>query len=454
MKSGKGTVIAAAVMALSAVNHVAAADLLAPGLYRLVAGAHREAAPLPPVEGESHQDRFEHAIPDAARVRYAMVSRDETAGLNTLVFLSDAADAYGDTPGRRTCQAYAFPNWNDYATARPFCRIAIGGDDARVAATADGFTIGYENVKRHIGATRVPAVRAPTAEEAGICAIADVCAREAYGSTLNQYEVTHYRDRFVLIEPHAYRDLLFVARPVPMLAAARSSTRIGEVGAGSFVAVIDRDGEGYGIERIAADGTRTRGWLDRDALEPLQWIDQSVTLPGLRFQVGVLPAEDEEGAVLPVALAVLDATTGARRQVLRDIEAGPTQASPDLLQTVDANFDGAPDLRLPGLSGGAGPNATSNILLFDRAQQRFVLDPVLSDLSQLDIDAPSRSILSFQRGGCCTHLAETYRYMEGQLVLVEQITTSLSADGRHEETSTGRLIDGKMVYRTRRTRAR
>lgn len=454
MKSGKGAAIAAAVIALLGVNHVAAADLLPPGLYRLVEGAHREAEPLPPVQGESHQDRFEHAVPDVARVRYALVARDDAAGLNTLVFLSDAAGAYGDTPGRRTCQAYAFPDWNDYTTARPFCRIAIGADDARVASTDDGFTISYENVKRHVGATRVPAVRAPTAEEAGICAIADVCAREAYGSTINQYEVTHYHDRFVLLAPHAYRDLLFVPRPVPMLASARSVTAIAEIDAGSFVAVIDRDGEGYAIERIAADGTRAGGWLDRDVLEPLQWIEQSVTLPGMRFRVGVLPGEDEEGAVLPIALEVLDATTGARRQVLRDLDADATRASPDLLQVVDANFDGAPDLQLSGLSGGAGPNATSNIILFDRAQQRFVLDPELSALPQLEIDPASRSILSFQRGGCCAHSVETYRYIDGHLVLAEQTTTSLSADGRHEETSTDRLINGKMVYRTRRARAR
>jgi hypothetical protein len=177
---------------------------------------------------------------------------------------------------------------------------------------------------------------------------------------------------------------------------------------------------------------------------------QAATTPQSTFRAGV--EQGEEGARL-TAIEVLDARTGQRRQVLRDFEADPIRDGDALLQTVDANFDGHLDLLAPGMSGGAGPNSTSNVFLFDPASGAFVYAAALSALPQLSINAHDRTLTSASRGGCCSHAAETYRYRDGALQQVGSWEETLSADGEYVETTRGTWRNGRMQYRTTRTRA-
>ncbi|MCF7752580.1 hypothetical protein KQ945_17610 [Bacillus subtilis subsp. subtilis] len=430
------------------------AQLLQPGLYRQVPDAHLLATPATPGAGQAYRQRYEHAVPAAAQVRYAFVSRDPQAQMNKLVFVTAADYHYDINSANRLCPAYAFPNWNDRSQARPFCRTTIGPSDSEAALdwTATQFSLRWADRKRALGSVQVPPQRAPTQEEAGACAISDVCPADAYGRLVNQVEVVHASDRFELQQPRHYVDVLYLAVGVPVHAQADATdagTR-GSLPAGSYVAVLTRTPQWYQIERIAQDGRSSRGWIERDAVVPLEWVAQTATVPGYRFDLGY--QRDDEGTVL-AAIAVMDAATGQRVQVLRDFASDPLDAAADVLQQVDVNADGHPDLLVPGLSGGAGPNSTSNVFLFDPDTGAFVHDAFLSGLPQLSVDAQNRRITTASRGGCCSHTSATYRYHDGRLQQVGSWEETLSADGTHLETTQGALHNGRMRYRTTRVRA-
>lgn len=430
----------------------AASDLLQPGLYALQPDAYLLAAPATPAAGESYQQRYAHAVPASARVRYAFVSRDPQAQLNKLVFVTDPAYRYDINSTHLLCPAYAFPGWNAYSDAQPYCRTNIGANDREAALdwTATGFSVRWADRKQLQGTVQVPPQRAPTADEAGACAIADVCAADAYGRQINQYEVVHLSDRFSLQQPRNYVDVLHVDRALPLYAQSSDAASVATIAAGSYLAVLQRTPAWYQVEQIGQDGSAVRGWIDRDAVSTLAWVAQAAATPGATFRAGV--ERDEDGARL-TAIEVLDASTGQRRQVLRDFETDSVGDGDALLQVVDANFDGHPDLLAPGMSGGAGPNSTTTVFLFDPAIGAFVHDATLSALPQLSINAQDRSITSASRGGCCWHASETYRYRDGTLQRVSRWEEALSADGAHVETTRGTWRNGRMQYHTTRTRA-
>ncbi|MFG6108677.1 hypothetical protein [Stenotrophomonas nematodicola] len=371
-----------ALAAVLASAEAAPVDLLQPGLYRLDPEAYLSAPPAIAPPGQAYRQRVEHALPVAAKVRYAYISRDRQAGLNKLVFVTDADDRDDGNPVHRLCQAYAFPGWNARSDAQPFCRTHIGtdGSEAVIEWTATRFTVRWDDQKRATGTEQVPAVRTPTPEEAGICAIADVCAPEAYGRSIQHYEVTHYRDGFALAQARDYQDVLYLPNAIALHAHAGQEGGGTPLAAGSFVAVLARTPSWYRVEQVAADGGSTTGWIDRDALSRPLWVEQAASAPGFRFRLGFERDTQDEARRLLTAIEVLDARTGERVQVLRDFDTEPVLAGEsDLLQVVDADADGHPDLLLPAWSGGAGGEGTFNVFVFDPATHRFVFDPARSD---------------------------------------------------------------------------
>lgn len=439
----------------------AAQRLLEPGVYRLDPEAYRATTSAAPGPGESILDRYVHAVPAAARVRYAFVSRAADAALNKLVFVTDPAYRYDINSDNLLCPAYAFPGWNERSDAEPFCRTNIGANDREVALdwTATAFSLRWQDRKRLLRSEQIPPQRKPTGDEIGACAVAGVCAPAAYGSTVNYYEIVHATDGFTLQTPRDYQDVLYIAATVPTYAQPASGWATGRLRAGTYVAVISRDSEWLQVDQIDQGGAATSTWLSRDELTPAKWIVQHAETDTLRFRLAIErdaddadASADTEGGV-PVAVEIRDADTGTRRQILRDFSADRIEGSADVLQLVDANFDGFPDLLIPGMSGGAGPNSTQNVFLFDPAHQRFVFDAALSGMSQLSIDAASRTVSTASRDGCCGYTSETYRYAGKALELIGSESSAMTGDGRYQEITRGTLRNGRMVYRTTRTRA-
>ncbi len=445
-----------ALLGLILAGSAPAQQLLPPGIYRLqppVAASAASAASAP-AANERIRDRFEHALPAAAKVQYAFVSRDARAGLNKLVFVTDAGYRHDINSADKLCPAYAFPGWNQRSAAQPFCRTNISPDRSEAALEWDsaGFTLRWPADKRHLGSESIAPQRRPSAEEAGACAISDVCEPAAYGTTINRYEVIHYSDRFALQAARDYVDVLNVRRPVPVHALDAAGPITGELAAGSYVAVTAQDAQGFRIEQVSIAGSTTPGWIVWDDVVQPQWIEASAATADFRFRLAFEPSEDDDTATL-VAIEVRDASTGKRLQLIRDFSTEPVAGASDLLQLVDANFDGWLDLQVPAWSGGAGPNDTRNFFLFDPASRRFVFDEALSALTQVSIDGASSTVTSASRGGCCSHSVETYRYIGNELELVGSEEESLSADGRYWLTTRGERLKGAMRYRTSKRRA-
>lgn len=446
--------LADAAPVLATTQHPQEETLLEPGIYHLDSDAWRQVPVQPPVSGEVVKQRAEHAVPANAQVRYAFVSRDVERRLNKVVFLTASAYHYDINSDDTLCPAYAFPGWNFRSDAEPYCRTNIGDSDreARFEWGATRFSVSWNDRKRLLYTEKIPAQRKPTGEEYGSCVIGGSCPTEAFGTTISHYLQIHRRDDFVLEQRRAYMDALYLPNEASLHTESAADSPVRTLNAGSHVAVLERTPEWYRIESVATDGRIEQGWLNRDALATPVWKTQAAATAAFRFRVGMTPAEDVDGSVVPSVVEVLDAATMARVQVIRDFYADPVAADGDVLQLVDANFDGHPDIVLPGMNGGAGPNSVDNVFLFDPVSQRFVYDATLSSLPQLSIDPVAKTLTSSVRNSCCDHASETYRYRDGKLRLIESWSERLSPDGEYTLTTRGRLHNGRMKYSTVRHR--
>jgi hypothetical protein len=196
------------------------------------------------------------------------------------------------------------------------------------------------------------------------------------------------------------------------------------------------------------------GWVApacaQDEADEGRWVVQLATTPDHRFRVWAFVSRDARAAADKVE--VEHRGSGVVVQLIDGIGGmGMHRPANTLLDVVDVNFDGHPDLVVAAGDGGAGPNNTDNFYLYDPRTRRYVFHEVLSSLTQVVIN-PDHSITSSSRGSCCSHLSETYRFVGGQLTLVASWEESLTADGAWIETTKGRLRGGKMRYQVKRQR--
>ncbi|VEB50706.1 putative nitrite reductase [Salmonella enterica subsp. enterica] len=76
----------------------------------------------------------------------------------------------------------------------------------------------------------------------------------------------------------------------------------------------------------------------------------------------------------------------------------------------DVNFDGYPDLSIV-TELLAGPDAPVQTWLYDPAKQRYVDAPAsYQEITSPEIDAEHKQIVSYWRGGCCSHGVNVYRW--------------------------------------------
>ncbi|MDQ0142894.1 XAC2610-related protein [Cupriavidus necator] len=296
---------------------------------------------------------------------------------------------------------------------------------------------------------RIPPERTPTQDDRIGCLLG-VCDPAAYGKWIDRVEVTYRTDRFTLEKVRPYRDIVFLENAVPVFDSRERTGNSSQLKAGTFVAVLDRQAEWFEVDYFE-HGNARHGWIDRDDVVPVQWVAQRATTRDFRFRVGVVPGDSGTDAPQPVAIEVLNRNSGQRLQVLRDFESDARYAQGEkAIEVLDANFDGHPDIAISGMSGGAGPNSTTNVFLYDPVRRQFRFSPDLSELTQLWIDKKTRTVHSAQRGGCCSHYSEVYRYVRGKLTLV--FSQNEYANGEWVISTTGRLRNGKMFYREHRRR--
>ena len=119
------------------------------------------------------------------------------------------------------------------------------------------------------------------------------------------------------------------------------------------------------------------------------------------------------------SIQVIDIRTDKTIQTIV-VDGYPEVGEPEeLLEVVDANFDGLPDISVPFMGGGAGPNNSINFYLFDQSKKRFVYQKKLSSLTQVSFNK-NRTISSAYRNGCCDHIDETWRFNGRQLTVISR----------------------------------
>jgi hypothetical protein len=198
---------------------------------------------------------------------------------------------------------------------------------------------------------------------------------------------------------------------------------------------------------LACLGAGAPARAEQEAPQPT-WVEQRVLTADFAFAAHAT-LDDEEWSTV-YGIRIVDRKTGATVQEIQVNDALPTRRRlAELVRVVDANFDGRPDIAVPYNDGGAGPNFVDQFYLFDPRRGQFVLDEVLSGLSQPSVN-PDGTITSGSRGGCCRHSGATYRYVKGRLTLVAEVDESMSADGKWVETTTRRLVNGKWQRRFKR----
>jgi hypothetical protein len=438
-----------------------AADPVVSGIYRIEAGQPPSAASAiaadPEVGPGHYTEYFEPVLPLAAQVRYAVVAR------------APVLDGY-DEPGYRLAfladKAYEYDGYRNrvnvaYASSEDGVFHAIYSSGLQFQWEDASFTIRRPDETRSIGSEFIEPTREPRPEEIGVCTLGGPCAADAFGTLINHYERTHYADRFVLETARDYRDILHLEKTVPFYRQADRATPQGAIEAGTFVAILAQGVEWNEIEQVAMDGRVTHGWVNRDDLVEVRWVEQLAGTAALRFRLAYpVPKEDSDyydpdAVANPIAIEVLDRATGQRLQVLRDFysESRYRPSDEETLSVLDANFDGQPDISIPAFDGGAGPNSSDNFFLFDAASNRFVFNEELSSLTQTVVDAEHQTITSASRGSCCDHSASTWRFIDGKLTEVASWHEFLSwdeNDGDWIGTTTCNLVEGEMRCETTR----
>ena len=91
-------------------------------------------------------------------------------------------------------------------------------------------------------------------------------------------------------------------------------------------------------------------------------------------------------------------------------------------------------------------NSTENIWIYNPKTGKFIYDQKLSDFTQLFVDKKKKTIMTAFRDGCCDHSSETYKYINGKLTLVASWHEYL--EGNKLTTINGKLVKGKMIYKT------
>jgi hypothetical protein len=146
-------------------------------------------------------------------------------------------------------------------------------------------------------------------------------------------------------------------------------------------------------------------------------------------------------------LGKIQISEGESTQVIQTLPYESVGGLPDplhnILNPVDANFDGYKDLPLL-LQCGAVGNCTYDFYLYDPTTNRFVPNSFLSGLTMPEFDPRNRQVKSYWHMSAGDGGHETYQYQNGQYTLIEKAESSWDREKDIITTKTYELRDGKM----------
>jgi hypothetical protein len=121
------------------------------------------------------------------------------------------------------------------------------------------------------------------------------------------------------------------------------------------------------------------------------------------------------------SIIVKENKTGTQTQVLTPGENSLicSFVGKPLFTVEDMNFDGYRDIRM-FLPGAHTIMSYYTCWLYDPATKLFVKEDKLEELPNLSFDAGTKEIVSMWMAGCCDNGINTFKYIDGKLVLVNE----------------------------------
>ena len=116
-----------------------------------------------------------------------------------------------------------------------------------------------------------------------------------------------------------------------------------------------------------------------------------------------------------------------------------------LLLLNDINFDGYTDLMLVQLIP-AAPDIPYYYWKYNKKSHLFERDTSLEDITSPDFDPDQQTITSFWRSSAVDHGVSTYKYIDGQITLVEETESDQHPDSADVQIFTRKkLVNGKLI---------
>ena len=190
------------------------------------------------------------------------------------------------------------------------------------------------------------------------------------------------------------------------------------------------------------------------------WVSQSASTPDFRFELGI--EGDTAGDTnyrTPIydysvkRMKIIRKNTGKTHQEIVVNDAQPTPKPSDALKIEDCNFDGYPDLLLMQFLT-AGPNVPYFYWIYNPKTLLFEPNTDLEGITSPKFDPKRKCIVSEWRNGAANYGKDTYKFINGKPVLIEQdeIKSDLVGDASKIIYTKSRRIKGKMKVIRRENR--
>ncbi|QNK63359.1 hypothetical protein H7F33_02245 [Pedobacter sp. PAMC26386] len=406
--------------------------------------------------GGIHYARFFNAIDDFLsmqivpykevadfHLKYAIVAVDKTNKQVKIAFLRDTVNAKTKMPGSPYfSQEFLINKDSVYVTSNYESALAGSGS---LPGSWFFSKSGYD----YFGIYKPPLVKTQS--------IKDTLSGNYKNGSNYQFEQAFFLWRGKMPKPYLdlrtndHNDKVFIYDQPKPKAAVKDYFRKGE----TIVITSNDSQEWYGVDRIEVrkdnqkyytmdygmkEGTTflqtTSGWIKKEDLAVSPWIKQKQQTKLYRFEISV---EDE----YLKAIKIINKKTG-RQQVILDIWAELKSNPVNVIQVVDCNFDGYPDMTFLMQTGGAGPNYTDNFYLYNPITGNFDYNDELSQLSQIQINTKTKTIRSDWRDGAAHHGGEKYVFINQQLTKIADWDQQ-ALTGYFAQESSGELVNGRWV---------
>jgi len=152
--------------------------------------------------------------------------------------------------------------------------------------------------------------------------------------------------------------------------------------------------------------------------------------PALQFTLVAGSAPGQDGTLRLSAIEVRRAGAAELVQRLDGLDTQtPTTGGGPILEQIDLDFDGMPDMRVVE-SMPAGPNVPYRNWRYDRASGRFVASPELDELTSPVFDAQRREVRSDWRDGAARYGTDTLTWRDGRLEPQRRVTREAGSTGK------------------------